>query len=127
MEQLFVRNQRFDKTIDMSRDPTMYPFTKKKYVIEFYYNPRSAPEHIQDKFGWNGEGMTDVTPSNMNTSIRPGTKCLFFSMEVDRDMLLRRGEWRGKSAVLSANYRETEEDYSAATTNAPDIPKQPGK
>jgi hypothetical protein len=39
----------------------MYPFSRKskEYIIEFYYNPRSGAAHIQDKFGWNGEGMTD--------------------------------------------------------------------
>lgn len=112
-EQLFCRNQRFDKTIDMSRDPTMYPFGKNDYILEFYYNPRSAPEHIQDKFGWNGEGMTDKTAGNMRSDIRTGTKCLYYSMKITRDQLLLRGEWRAKPVVLkSENYRETNEDYN---------------
>ena len=123
MEQLFVRNQRFDRTIDMSRDPTMYPFTKHDYVIEFYYNPRSAPEHIQDKFGWNGEGMTDSIASNMNTSVRKGTKVLFYSMPITRDQLLLRGEWRGRSVVLkSPGYHETKEDFAPAV-NPKDAPR----
>ncbi len=118
-EQLFVRNQRFDKTIDMSRDPTMYPFTKKKYILEFYYNPRSAPAHIQDKFGWNGEGMTDKIASNMHTDIRPGTKCLYYAIELDRDQLLLRGNSRGKSVVIKSDgYRETEQDYQNPSTSA---------
>ena len=57
-DQLFVRNQRSERKVDMSRDPTMYPFTSPDYTVEFYYNPRSAPPHILDKFGWNGDGMT---------------------------------------------------------------------
>ncbi len=119
MEQAFVRNQRFDRTIDMSRDPTMYPFANKtgKYVMEFYYNPRSAPEHIQDKFGWNGDGMTDTNLENMNKDIRKDTKCLFYSVPISRDQILLRGEWRGRSVSLkSKGYRETSEDY-----NNPDV------
>ncbi len=113
MEQLFVRNQRFDKTIDMSRDPTMYPFTKKNYILEFYYNPRSAPEHIQDKFGWNGEGITDRTPSNIRTDIRPNQRCFFYSMELTRDQILLRGDSRGKTVTIkSEGYRETKQDYN---------------
>lgn len=54
----------------MSKDPTMYPFSRKsqEYLIEFYYNPRSAPPHIQDKFGFLGEGMTDK--NFLNTEVR---------------------------------------------------------
>ena len=113
MEQAFVRNQRFDKTIDMSRDPTMYPFTKKEYVLEFYYNPRSAPEHIQDKFGWNGEGLTDHNLENISKTIRPNTTCLFYSMPITRDQILLRGASRGNTVSFkSKGYRETAGDYN---------------
>jgi hypothetical protein len=55
-------------------------------VIEFYYNPRSAPPHIQDKFGWNGEGMTD---SNfLRTDIRPDQRCVYTSMPISKDQIL---------------------------------------
>ncbi len=122
-EGLFVRNQRFDKRIDMSRDPTMYPMLGKEYLVEFYYNPRSAPAHIQDKFGWNGEGMTDTTtPSNMNTEARPGMKVMYSSVTLTRDQLLLRGEWADKVPVVkTANYVETEKSYNKPQ-NAPDIP-----
>jgi hypothetical protein len=126
MEQLFVRNQRFDKTIDMSRDPTMYPFTKKNYVLEFYYNPRSAPEHIQDKFGWNGEGITDRILSNIRTDIRPNQRCFFYSMPITRDQILLRGDSRGKTVTIkSESYRETKEDYNNEDSR-PDVPSLGG-
>ncbi len=50
-DQGFVKNRRFNKTIDMSKDPTMYPFSRKsdEYLVEFYYNARSAALHIQRK------------------------------------------------------------------------------
>ncbi|MBS1722199.1 MAG: hypothetical protein JSS66_04235 [Armatimonadetes bacterium] len=96
-DQLFVKNQRFSREIDMSRDPNMYPFTKQKYLVEFYYNPRQAPAYIQDKFGWNGEGMTDK--NFLNTQIRPGARVVYTTMELTREQLLRTGEWKEKVPI----------------------------
>lgn len=103
MDQLFVKNRRFNRKVDLSKDPTQYPFTKDKYVLEFYYNPRSSPPHIQDKFGWNGEGMTDQ--NFLNTEIRPGTRVIFATLELTKDQIFRRGEWRDKVPVaMTKNY-----------------------
>lgn len=99
-DQLFVRNQRFNRKLDLSKDPTMYPFTKDKYYLEFYYNPRSAPAHIQDKFGFSGEGMDDK--NYLNTEVRPGQRVIYCRFEVTRDQLLRRGEWRDKVPVFTS-------------------------
>lgn len=90
-DQLFVKNQQFRRRIDMSRDRTMYPFRSNDYVIEFYYNPRSAPAHIQDKFGFNGEGMTDQ--NFLNTDARPGQRVIYYKMDITKDQLLRLGQW----------------------------------
>ncbi|MCE9560065.1 MAG: hypothetical protein K8R88_14100 [Armatimonadetes bacterium] len=90
-DQLYVKNLRFDKTCNLAKDPTMYPFKKDDYEVEFYYNPRSSPPHIQDKFSWNGEGMTDK--NFLNTEIRPGTRVMFHKIGLTRDMLLRRGQY----------------------------------
>jgi len=106
-DQLFVRNRRFNRKVDMSKDPTMYPFTSENYVLEFYYNPRSAPPHIQDKFSWNGEGMTDK--NFLNTEIRKGQRVVFARMKVSRDQILRRGEWQDRTPVLkTVNFKETQ-------------------
>jgi hypothetical protein len=103
-DQLYVRNRRFNRKIDMSRDPTMYPFVSKDYILEFYYNPRSAPPHIQDKFGFNGEGMTDKNFANKE--VRPGSNVLYASFKVSRDQLLRRGDWYDKVPVFQTpNFR----------------------
>ncbi len=91
-DQLYVRSRRFKKRIDMSRDSTMYPFTSDKYVVEFYYNPRSAPPHMQDKFGFMGEGFTDK--NFLNTEVRPGQRVMFTKLELTRDQLLREGNFR---------------------------------
>lgn len=88
-DQLYTQNGRFDRKIDMSRNPTMYPFKSDKYYVEFYFNPRSAPPHIQDRIGWDGEGMTDKR--YLNTTERPGARILFARFELTRDQLLRRG------------------------------------
>lgn len=104
-DNLFFRNQRADKTIDLSRDPTMYPLVGEKYTLEFYYNPRSAPPHIQDKFSWSGEGMT-AHPDVLNTSIRPGQRVIYGKLELSRDMIRRTGEWTDKTPRFEFNFRE---------------------
>ncbi|MEA2553201.1 MAG: hypothetical protein QOJ65_1377 [Fimbriimonadaceae bacterium] len=106
-DQLFVRNMHFSRRIDMSKDPTMYPFAKDNYIIEFYYNPRSAPPHMQDKFGWNGEGMTDT--NFLRTDVRPGgQRIMYTSLDISRDQILQRGKWSNLTTVLKTkNYKET--------------------
>lgn len=104
-DSLFVKDCRISKRIDMSNDPTMYPFKSKDYVLEFYYNARSAPPHFQDKFGWSGEGMTD--PLFLNTDIRPGQRVIYARLELTRDQILRLGEWADKAPVVkTSNYKE---------------------
>lgn len=123
-DQLFVRDMRFNRDIDMSRDPTMYPFGKDEYVIEFYYNPRSAPAHMQDKFGYSGEGMTDK--NHLNTEIREGQRVIFATMKISKAQLLRQGEWDaegGKTPVLqTAGYRErTTSDIKGDIIKVPSV------
>jgi len=115
-EQLFVKNRRFNKKVDMSKDPTMYPFAKDKYVLEFYYNPRSAPPHIQDKFGWSGEGMTDK--NFLNTEVRKGQRVVFATLTLTKDQILRYGEWVDKTPVVkTSNYV----DAAPTGTTADDV------
>ena len=100
---LFVKNQSFYRRVDMSRDPTMYPFIGDKYYVEIYYNPRSAPPHLQDRFGFSGEGFTDK--NFLNTEIRPGQRVVYAKVELTRDQILRVGEWANKTpAVQTANF-----------------------
>lgn len=129
-DQLFVRNRKFNRKVDMSKDPTMYPFLAKRYLIEFYYNPRSAPPHIQDKFGYSGEGFTD---SNfLSVDVRKSLKMIatkfddkkvatewreepidvvqpvmYTSLEISQDQVRRKGEWVDKTPVIKTkNYKE---------------------
>lgn len=107
MDLLFVKNRKFNRKVDLSKDPTMYPFSAQDYVLEFYYNPRSAPPHIQDKFGFNGEGMTDKR--FLNKEVRPGSNAIYAKLSLTRDQILRRGEWRDRVPVVKTEgYRETQ-------------------
>lgn len=119
---LFVKNRRFNRKIDMSRDPTMYPFSKDKYVVEFFYNPRSAPPHIQDKFSWDGSGMTDK--NFLRTDVRPGQqRVIYAKLDLTRDQLLRRGEWADRVPVVrTTNYVETKSTYDPDQDTIIDIP-----
>lgn len=91
-DQLYVKNQQFKNRIDLSRDPGMYPLASTHYILEFFYDPRSAPNPIQDRLGWNGEGMTDM--HYLNTSIRPGRKVIYAKFHLTRDQILRQGKWK---------------------------------
>lgn len=125
-EQLFVRNRRFRKEVDMSKDPTMYPFTSDRYVLEFYYNPRSAPPHIQDRFGWNGEGMTDA--NFLNEEIREGQRVVFATLELTREQILRLGEWRDRVPFAqTSNYKPpTSADVEGELIEVPGLLSEPG-
>ena len=105
-DSLYVRNQRFTKRIDMRRDVTMYPLTRDEYILEFYYNPRSAPDHIQDRFGFTGEGMTDKT--YLDTEVREDQRVIFCQMRLTREQIYRIGEWspgRKTPVVQTDNFR----------------------
>ena len=47
------------RKIDMSQNGQMYGFKKEKYELILWFNPRTSPDFIQDRMGWNGEGLTD--------------------------------------------------------------------
>lgn len=59
IDQHSVRNGKWGRKIDMSRDPKMYSFTRDNYYLVLEFDPRGTSPFIQDRFGWLGEGMTD--------------------------------------------------------------------
>jgi len=117
-DQLFVKNRRFSHKVDMSKDPTMYPFKSDNYILEFYYNPRSAPPHIQDKFSWNGEGMTDK--NFLNTQVRPGQRVIYWSIPLTKDMILRAHAYRMEGGIVpvlkTPNYKDSQITYEKENT-----------
>lgn len=88
-ELLYTQNGRFNQKIDMSRNPTMYRFDADEVMVEFYFNPRSAPAHIQDRIGWSGEGMKDA--NYLNTEAREGTRILLAQFKLKREDIMNRG------------------------------------
>ena len=83
--------------------------------MELYYNPRSAPPHIQDKFGYNGEGMTDA--NFLRTVVREGQRVIYAKLEIPRDMILLRGEYRRglkPAVVTTANYKSASRQGSSS-------------
>jgi hypothetical protein len=102
LDSLFIKNRHFSETLDLSKDPTQYPFKSDKYILELYYNPRSAPPHIQDRFGFSGEGMTDK--NYLRGDVRDGQRVVYATFELTRDQLLRQGDWSldgGKMPVIT--------------------------
>ncbi|MGC4046568.1 MAG: tetratricopeptide repeat protein [Armatimonas sp.] len=50
---------KYSRKIDMGQDQQMYGFVKDKFELIIWFNPRTAPDFIQDRIGWNGEGLAD--------------------------------------------------------------------
>jgi len=100
-DECYVKNRHFDKRDDLSKDPTMYPFSRrnKRFAVEFYYNPRSSPDSMQDKFGFNGEGFTDK--NFLSTDARPGQRVVFWRTYLTYDQIWRTGEWEHKTPIIS--------------------------
>ena len=65
MDSIAIRKNRFEREMDMSKDPKMYNFSQDYYRIVLSFNPRTTSPHIQDRFGYNGEGMTDSNLSHI--------------------------------------------------------------
>ncbi|MEN6520152.1 MAG: hypothetical protein ABFD46_03245 [Armatimonadota bacterium] len=74
MDDTGIREGKFSITIDMSLNPEKYPFTKDKYRLSVWMNPQEAPDFIQDRIGWLGEGLTDK--HYLDTKTIPGVRIL---------------------------------------------------
>ncbi|MDE2125346.1 MAG: hypothetical protein KGJ62_02020 [Armatimonadetes bacterium] len=77
IDSISVRKARFDREMDMSRDPKMYSFSEPTYKIVLWYDARASSPHLLDRFGWSGEGMTDNDPRDIRIDSDPdlmGTK-----------------------------------------------------
>ncbi|MCL6624248.1 MAG: hypothetical protein K6T17_06490 [Fimbriimonadales bacterium] len=103
-ESLYTLNQYFDRKIDLSRNPPMYPLKAKDYIVEFYFSPRLAPHHIQDKIGWDGEGMTDK--HYIQFEEKTGARVLRATFRLTRDMLLLQGKYADGAVIVSPGYTE---------------------
>jgi len=65
-DDLPVNKNHFKRTIDLDKDPAdmertpaeIYPLKADQYELSVTYNPRLQAAFIQDRYGWNGEGLT---------------------------------------------------------------------
>lgn len=78
------------REIDMSKDPKMYSFKKPEYDLIVSFHPRRAPDFVQDRIGWNGEGLTDK--HYLREDITPGCRILYVKLKLTRDDLMSPGE-----------------------------------
>lgn len=79
IDSISVRKGKFEREMDMSKDPKMYSFQKNNFKIVLSFNPRSTSPHIQDRLGWSGEGLTDSNAAHVYIDKRPqllGTKLI---------------------------------------------------
>jgi hypothetical protein len=83
-----VRESKFRREIDMSKDPKMYPFTAKEYEVVVSFNPRYASPNIQDRIGWTGEGLTD---KNYLDTSEPGVRKVTKVITLTREQILMLG------------------------------------
>ena len=78
-DSISVRGGKYSREMDMSKDPKMYSFASDSYKIVLDYNVRTSSPHLLDRFGWNGEGVTDLQPGHVVMDNRPeimGTKMI---------------------------------------------------
>jgi tetratricopeptide (TPR) repeat protein len=77
IDSISVRKNRFEREMDMSKDPKMYSFSQPEYKIVLWYDTRHTSPHLQDRFGWSGEGITDNNKAHVYYDQTPalrGTK-----------------------------------------------------
>jgi tetratricopeptide (TPR) repeat protein len=87
-DSLAVREMKFRREIDMSKDPKMYPFKAPEYEVEFIFDPRYASPQIQDRIGTDGIGMTD--DRYLDTS-EPSARMLRKVVTLTREQILMMG------------------------------------
>jgi hypothetical protein len=71
MDTASVRKNKYERELDMSKDPKMYNFSSDFYRITFSFNPRTTSPHVQDRHGWSGEGLTDKNRQVLYLDKRP--------------------------------------------------------
>ena len=71
VDSISVRKNHFEREMDMSKDPKMYSFSQPSYRVVLSYSARTTAPHLLDRFGWNGEGMTDADKSHVYMDTDP--------------------------------------------------------
>jgi tetratricopeptide (TPR) repeat protein len=85
-----LRPAKFGREIDMSKDPKMYNFAAEKYDLILSFSPRNAPDFVKDRYGWNGEGLTDKR--YLDTTFKPGVRMLRVVIPLTKEDITGEGE-----------------------------------
>ncbi len=80
----------FRREIDMSKDPKMYGFKGDKFELILSVNPRTAPDFVQDRIGWNGEGWNDK--NFLDDKTIPGVRMIRVRIPLSKDDIVGSGE-----------------------------------
>jgi hypothetical protein len=80
----------FRRDIDMSKDPKMYGFKNDSFELILSVNPRTAPDFVQDRIGWNGEGWNDR--KYLDDKTVPGLRMIRVRVPLTKDDILGSGE-----------------------------------
>lgn len=81
-----VESGKFKIKIDMSRDPSFYPFAKEDYKLIVWFDPQEAPITVQDRIGWKGEGITDK--NYLSTTFHPGYRVVVREFKLKRSDIM---------------------------------------
>lgn len=106
IDDLYVRDHQFSRTIDITRDQAIYPLKAEEYVLTFTFDPRVAPDFDQGTreedvlmnpghqppadqqyggIGWVGNGLLPHQPYLV---VRDGVRMLEKSFLIKRSQLL---------------------------------------
>lgn len=77
-----IRDGAIQLRIDMSKDPSIYPLQAEKYRLVVWYNPQEAPDFVQDRIGWRGEGLTDQ--HYLDTKTNPGYRMILKEFTISK-------------------------------------------
>ncbi len=84
IDDLYVRDGKFSRIIDIEPDITVYPLKAEEYVMTFTFNPLTAPDFVQDLISWKGEGLADQP----YLVVRDGVRMLEKKFDIKRSQLL---------------------------------------
>jgi len=101
-----VKQEKFTHTLDLNRDPAdmdrtpsdIYPLRGDQYELVLSYNPRLQAAFIQDRYGWNGEGIeskwlqTDDAHPGIMYGRRFPLRTVVRRVVVNRDDILGQGQ-----------------------------------
>ncbi len=83
-DDLYVRDGKFNRVIDIERDAAIYPLKSDNYVLTMTFNPLNAPDEARDLVGWKGEGLAP----QKYLVVESGVRMLEKRFEIKRSQLL---------------------------------------